>query len=153
MQKPYRSVLKRVVLWPLVIMLLLSAAVFVTAMLNYDQTRKQETENHLSIMRSGYIQLQNTMRQCEFTFARYFSTEPSSGILKNVKEGAQSIVYYEALVDSIRVLEPVKNAKIPARIVSAYASPSSRYALPSDLFSVPPGKFSFITKPPQIIIT
>ena len=110
MQKPYRSVLKRVVLWPLVIMLLLSAAVFVTAMLNYDQTRKQETENHLSIMRSGYIQLQNTMRQCEFTFARYFSTEPSSGILKNVKEGAQSIDYYEALVDSIRVLEPVKNA-------------------------------------------
>ena len=110
MQKPYRSVLKRVILWPLFIMFFLSAAVFVTAMLNYDQARKQETENHLSVMRSGYTQLQNIMRQCEFTFARYFSTEPSSGILKNVEEGAQITEYLEAMVDSIRILEPLKNA-------------------------------------------
>ena len=108
MQKPYRSVLKRVVLWPLIIMLFLSIAVFVTAMLNYDQTRKQETENHLSVMRSGYIHMQNIMRQCEYTFARYFSTEPSSGILKNVSEGAQHTEYLEAMVDSIRILEPLK---------------------------------------------
>ena len=111
MQKPYRSVLKRVVLWPLFIMFFLSAAVFVTAMLNYDQARKQETENHLSVMRSGYTQLQNIMRQCEFTFARYFSTEPSSGILKNVEEGAQITEYLEAMVDSIRILEPLGSGR------------------------------------------
>ncbi len=110
MQKPYRSVLGRAVLWPLMIMLVLSMAVFATALLNYDQARKQETENHLGVMRSGYVQLQNTMRQCEFTFSRYFSTEPSFGFLKNIQEDAKTTEYFEAVTDSIRVLEPVREA-------------------------------------------
>jgi len=110
MTKPYRSVLRRAVLWPLIVMLFLSMVVFITAMLNYDQTRKQETETHLGVMRSGYVQLQNVMRQCEFTFARYFSTEPSAGILKNVQKGTKNSEYYESVVDSLRVLEPVKDA-------------------------------------------
>ncbi|MBQ9064804.1 MAG: histidine kinase [Blautia sp.] len=102
--------MKRIVIWPLVIMLVLSVAVFVTAMLNYDQTRKQAIDNQIGIMDSGYIQLQNVMRQCEFTFASYFSVEPSSGILRNVKEGEKNTEYFEAVVDSVRVLEPLKNA-------------------------------------------
>ena len=110
MQKPYRSVMKRVVLWPLVIMLILSFAVFMTAMLNYSQTKENELDNHLAVMRSGYLQLQNVMKQCEFTFSRFFSTETSSGLLKNVKEGDQPSKYFEAIVDSVRFLEPVKDA-------------------------------------------
>ena len=110
MQKRYRSVLKRVVLWPLVIMLFLSVAVFVTAMLNYDQAREQEINNYVWVMRSGLMQLQNTMRQCEFTFARYFSVEPSSGVLRKIENGTKNTEYLEAMADSLRILEPVRDA-------------------------------------------
>ncbi|MBP3901674.1 MAG: hypothetical protein J6D53_09545, partial [Blautia sp.] len=74
MQKPYRSILKRIVLWPLGIMLVLSSAVFVTAMLNYNQTRQREVENRLSVIGSGYTQMRAVMSQSEYVFARYFST-------------------------------------------------------------------------------
>ena len=109
MQKPYRSILKRIVLWPLGIMLVLSSAVFVTAMLNYNQTRQREVENRLSVIRSGYTQMRAVMSQAEHVFARYFSTHAGYGVLKNVKEGEQNTNYFEAVVDSIRFLEPVKD--------------------------------------------
>jgi len=109
MQKPYRSILKRIVLWPLGIMLVLSSAVFVTAMLNYNQTRQREVENRLSVIGSGYTQMRAVMSQAEHVFARYFSTHAGYGVLKNVKEGEQNTNYFEAVVDSIRFLEPVKD--------------------------------------------
>ena len=108
MQKPYRSVMKRAVILPLMIMLFLSIAVFVTAMVNYDQAREKETDNQLWVMRSGYMQLQNIMRQCEYTFARYFSTEPSSGTLQSLEGSNQSTEYIVAMADSIRILEPLR---------------------------------------------
>lgn len=109
MQKPYRSILKRIVLWPLGIMLVLSSAVFVTAMLNYNQTRQREVENRLSVIGSGYTQMRAVMSQSEYVFARYFSTHAGYGVLKNIKEGEQNTNYFEAVVDSIRFLEPVKD--------------------------------------------
>ena len=62
MNKRYHSVIKRVVLWPLVIMLLLSAAVFTVAVLFYNQTKERETDSRIAMMDSGYAQLENIMK-------------------------------------------------------------------------------------------
>ncbi len=110
MNKRYRSVIKKVVLIPLVIMLFLSAAVFATAVVNYHETREREIENRLDVIRSGYAQLEGVMKQCEYTFSSYFVKEPSYRILKNTTSGQQNTDYFEAVVDSLRYLEPVRDA-------------------------------------------
>ena len=86
MKKKYHSIIKRVVLWPLVIMLFLSAAVFTVAVLFYNQTKEREVDSRIAMMDSGYAQLENIMKQCEYSLARYFSIEVNSGILRDLPE-------------------------------------------------------------------
>ena len=106
-KKKFHSIMKRVVIWPLVIMLLLSAAVFTIAGMNYKQARERAVESRLDIIRSGCAQMENVMGQCESTFSRFFSTEINAGILKGLSGEEEYSDYFEYLVDSLRYLEPV----------------------------------------------
>lgn len=107
MKKKYRSIIKQVVLWPLVIMLFLSLAVFGVAMINYNQAVDLEMESRLAVMRSGYAQLDNIMKQCEYTFTSYFTRELNSGILLAMPEEAEEQDYFLAVSDSVDYLRTV----------------------------------------------
>ena len=111
MNKRYHSVIKRVVLWPLVIMLLLSDAVFTVAVLFYNQTKERETDSRIAMMDSGYAQLENIMKQCEYSLARYFSMEVNSGILRDLPETASPKDYLLPEAESIQYLEMLKDAQ------------------------------------------
>lgn len=111
MEKRYHSIIKRVVLWPLVIMLFLSAAVFTVAVLFYNQTKEREVDSRIAMMDSGYAQLESIMKQCEYTLARYFSVEVASGILRNLPETASPEDYILPEADSIHYLEMLDDAQ------------------------------------------
>lgn len=107
MEKKFHPIMKRVVLWPLIIMLLLSAAVFLIAAMNYQQARERALDNRLGVIRSGRAQLENVMGQCEYTISRYFTTETNAGFLKSLSGEKEYADYFENLVDSLRYLEPI----------------------------------------------
>ena len=111
MEKKYHSIIKRVVLWPLVIMLFLSAAVFTVAVLFYNQTKERETDSRVAMMDSGYAQLENIMKQCEYSLSRYFSVEVNSGILRDLPQTASPADYLLPEAESIQYLEILKDSQ------------------------------------------
>ena len=111
MEKKYHSIIKRVVLWPLVIMLFLSAAVFSVAVLFYNQTKEREVDSRIAMMDSGYAQLENIMKQCEYSLSRYFSVEVNSGILRDLPQTASPADYLLPEAESIQYLEILKDSQ------------------------------------------